>query len=70
MEITTKSSTVNGIKWHWAEAGADEWLEYNREMSEIWPNITMKIDPLPDYEKYTDEEGKFQKYGSKKPGTI
>ena len=34
-------------------------------MSEIWPNITMKIDPLPDYEKYTDEEGKFQKYGSK-----
>ena len=25
----------------------------------------MKIDPLPDYEKYTDEEGKFQKYGSK-----
>ena len=52
------------------DPGADEWLEYNREMSEIWPNITMKIDPLPDYEKYTDEEGKFQKYGSKKPGTI
>ena len=21
MEIMTKSSTVNGIKWHWAEAG-------------------------------------------------
>ena len=39
-------------------------------MSEIWPNITMKIDPLPDYEKHTEEEGKFQKYGSKKPGTI
>ena len=53
-----------------SDPGADKWLEYNREMSEIWPNITMKIDPLPDYEKYTDEEGKFQKYGSKKPGTI
>ena len=52
------------------DPGADEWLEYNRQMSEIWPNITMKIDPLPDYKKYTDEEGKFQKYGSKKPGTI
>mgnify|MGYP001374044445 CR=1 FL=1 len=23
-----------------------------------------------DYEKYADEEGKFQKYGSKKPGTL
>ena len=25
------------------DPGADEWLEYNREMSEIWPNITMKL---------------------------
>ena len=41
-----------------------------KEMSEIWPNITEKIDPMPDYEKYTDEEGKFEKYGSKKPGII
>jgi hypothetical protein len=28
----------------------------------------MKIDALPDHEKHTDEEGKFEKYGSKKPG--
>ena len=53
-----------------SDPGADEWLEYNREMSEIWPNITMKIDPLPDHEKYTNQEDKFKKYGSKKPGTI
>ena len=52
------------------DPGASNWLEYNREMSEIWPNITMKIDPMPDHEKYADEEGKFQKYGSKKPGKI
>ena len=53
-----------------SEPEADKWLELNRKMSEIWPNITMKIDPLHNYEKYTDEEGKFQKYGSKKPGNI
>ena len=52
------------------DPGADKWLEYNKEMSEIWPNITMKIDPLPDAEKYADEEGKFKKYGSKNPGEI
>ena len=39
-------------------------------MSEIWPNITMKMDPLPDAEKYADETGKFEKYGSKNPGEI
>ena len=39
-------------------------------MSEIWPNITMKIDPLPDADKYADEEDKFEKYGSKNPGEI
>ena len=52
------------------DPGASDWLEYNQEMSEIWPNITMKIDPMPDHEKYADEEGKFEKYGSKNPGKI
>ena len=52
------------------DPGADEWLEYNREMSEIWPNITMKIDTLPDYEKYTDASlrntRKINKFGNHK----
>ena len=52
------------------DAGADKWLEYNKEMSEIWPNITMKMDPLPDAEKFADEEDKFKKYGSQNPGEI
>ena len=39
-------------------------------MSEIWPNITMKIDPMPDAEKHADEEDKFTKYGSKNPGKL
>ena len=30
----------------------------------------MKMDPLPDAEKYADETGKFEKYGSKNPGEI
>ena len=53
-----------------SDPGADKWLEYNKEMSEIWPNITMKIDPLPNYEEHTDEENKFEKYGSKEPGEL
>ena len=52
------------------DPGAGQWLEYNKEMSEIWPNITIKIDALPDAEKYADETGKFEKYGSKNPGEI
>ena len=51
-----------------SDPGADKWLEYNKEMSEIWPNITMKRDPLPEAEKHREEEGKFEKYGSKNPG--
>ena len=30
----------------------------------------MKIDPLPDADKFADQEGKFEKYGSKNPGEI
>ena len=30
----------------------------------------MKIDALPDAEKYAGEEDKFQKYGSKNPGEV
>ena len=52
------------------DPGASDWLEYNKEMSEIWPNITVKIDPMPDHEKHIDEEAKFEKYGSKKPGIV
>ena len=30
--------------------------------SEIWPNITETKAPLPDHEKFKDEENKFDKY--------
>jgi len=51
-----------------SEPGAEKWLELNREMSEIWPNIEQKIDAMPDAEKMRDESGKYEKYFSKAPG--
>ena len=51
-----------------SEPEAEKWLELNREMSEIWPNIGQKIDAMPEAEKMQDETGKFDKYFSKAPG--
>ena len=51
-----------------SEAEAEKWLELNREMSEIWPNIGQKIDAMPDAEKMQDETGKYEKYFSNAPG--
>ena len=51
-----------------SEPGAEEWLELNREMSEIWPNIGEKLDAMPGADKMQDESGKFDKYFSKVPG--
>ena len=36
MEITTKSSTVNGIKWHWAEAGDGDPVILLHGIPESW----------------------------------
>ncbi len=41
----------------------DKWYKLNEEYSNKWPNITKKKDPLPDAEKYQDEENKLEKYG-------
>ena len=51
-----------------SEPGADKWLEINREMSEIWPNIAQRSDPMPNAESAQDETGKFEKYFSRSPG--
>lgn len=50
------------------EPEAEKWLELNTKYSTEWPNITQKIDPLPDADKVAEEEGKFDKYFSDKPG--
>ena len=50
------------------ESGADVWLTLNQEMAEIWPNITQKIDALPEADAKRDETGKFEAYFTKAPG--
>ncbi|MEX2365685.1 MAG: DUF3470 domain-containing protein, partial [Pseudohongiellaceae bacterium] len=37
-----------------------EFLELNTELSQIWPNITEKKDPLPDAEEWAEVKGKRQ----------
>ena len=41
----------------------------NEEFSEQWPNIVKKGVPSSDGDKFKDEEDKFSKYFSKKPGS-
>ena len=50
------------------EPGADVWVKLNQEMAEIWPNITQKIDALPEADAKRDETGKFEAYFTKAPG--
>jgi len=50
------------------EPNLESWVELNKRYAEIWPNITIKTDPMPDAEKHDGEEGKLEKYFSEKPG--
>ena len=50
------------------EDGAEKWIEINKKYSMIWPNIVKKKDPLKDEQKYRNEQDKFKKYFSEKPG--
>ncbi len=50
------------------EGGADKWVELNSKYAVEWPNITQKLDPLPDADKFAEESGKLEKYFSEKPG--
>ena len=51
-----------------SEPGIEKWLEVNREMAEIWPNITQRADPMPDAEARKEESGKYDKFFSSNPG--
>ena len=44
------------------ENGSEKWLEINKKYSEIWPNISEAKEPLPNHEKYKNEENNFDKY--------
>ena len=45
-----------------------KWLEINREYADKWPNLTLNRGAMPDADKYKDEDGKYEKYFSAKPG--
>jgi len=51
-----------------SEEGAEDWVEFNRKYSELWPNITQMKDTMQDAEKYAEEEDKLNLYFSEKPG--
>ena len=36
------------------------WTDLNRKLSNQWPNITKKKDPLPDHEEWNGKEGKLK----------
>ncbi len=50
-----------------SEGIAAEWSEFNREMSDQWPNLTRKKDPLPDCDDWLNKPGK-KDLVSNKPG--
>jgi ferredoxin len=50
------------------EDGLEKWLEVNTKFGDIWPNIVTKKDSPADADDFKDEEGKFDKYFSDKPG--
>ena len=50
------------------EEGAEQWVEFNRKYSELWPNLTEMKDAMQDAEKYVEKEDKLNLYFSEKPG--
>ena len=44
----------------------EQMLLINKDYSLKWPNISKKKEPLTDWEKYKDENDKFNKYFEKK----
>ena len=50
------------------EPGLEKWLELNTKFAEIWPNLTMKIDPPADADDFVGKENKFEDFFSEAPG--
>tara|TARA_R110002095_G_scaffold76460_1_gene65370 strand:+ start:2754 stop:2999 length:246 start_codon:yes stop_codon:yes gene_type:complete len=50
------------------EDGAEKWVEMNRKYAEEWPNLTQKIDPMPEAEEMKDKQNKFETDFSEAPG--
>ena len=45
-----------------------KWMNINQKFADLWPNITLKKESLIDADKYKNENDKYEKYFSDKPG--
>jgi ferredoxin len=50
------------------EPDLEKWLGLNAEYAQVWPNVTIKRDALPEAKEFDGREGKFDAYFSKNPG--
>ena len=50
------------------EPGAEEWVEFNRQYSEEWPNITRKGEPPADAKDWEGVANKFKDHFDPSPG--
>jgi len=51
-----------------SDDASQKFIEHNRKFSTEWPNITRKGEVPADADSHKDEQGKFEKYFSSKPG--
>ena len=51
------------------EPGMEKWLTLNAQYAKVWPNITIKKEPLPEAKEFDGQTGKLDKYFSDKPGS-
>jgi ferredoxin len=51
------------------EQGAEAWIAFNTEKSEVWPNITRRKDAPADADDFRDTKGKFESFFIDRPGT-
>ena len=47
----------------------EHWLEINRKFADLWPNITIRIAPLPDADAQNGRQGKLAELSPEPPGT-
>jgi ferredoxin len=50
------------------EPDLEKWLKLNAEFSQIWPNVTIKRDAMPQAKEYDGRDGKLEAFFSKNPG--
>ncbi|MEQ9815111.1 MAG: ferredoxin family protein [Azospirillaceae bacterium] len=60
---------IEAIKPDTEVDAAEKWVEFNREYSEMWPNITRRKDAPPDAADWEKVPDKLEKHFSSEPGS-